>query len=422
MEHGQSNVLLVFMCLDLRDPTSPLRARSGSQGQSVRFLENEDGRYQLLVAVLDPAQRSTSAPVTGIDMNRQKREIYNSILRQFQEISATYYKEGGFIDRPETYTEERQAEVMRAIQIVGCDIYDLFLTESGRPNLIRDRLDKLLGASDPARQTRSTKSVTILSNDFGIPWFWLHRERKSPFLCEVCSLGLLQLAAVSRATEPQQVPAGQKDKTYEALLIKGATTLPFQDEELQMIGSLLGEPDRGATRTFSAELAQTPHDIFKLLQMDQATLIDDFRIVHFSGHYTGQKLLLGGEQLPIRYLEDLLSGALLVLDGCSSARNLDAWADVESLTSTLINKGTLGCVVTVLPVKHDPIVSKIFWGAFYRELRRGASTVGQALTTARCALREHYKRLDSRNPAWAVYQLIGSPAVQLCDEEGEGDD
>ncbi|HEV7892053.1 MAG TPA: CHAT domain-containing protein [Pyrinomonadaceae bacterium] len=419
----QSNVLLVFMCLDLKDAThNPLRSRIGSQGQNMRFLEDDDNRYQLLVAVLDPAQRSTSAPVTGIEMNKAKRRTYNSILRQFQEISARFYDTRGFIDEPESYTQERQAEVMRAMSIVGCDIYDLFLTSDGRPNPIRDRLDRLLGPSDPSIRQRSTKSVTVLSNDFGIPWFWMKRERHSPFLCEVCSLGLLQLTAVGRATEPQQAPPGQKDKTYEALLIKGSTNLPFQDEELSMITSLLGDPDRGATRTFSAQLAETPNDIFKLLKLDPATLIDDFRIVHFSGHYTGKELLLGGEQLHVRRLEEFLSGALLVLDGCSSARNLDAWADVEGLTSKLINEGTLGCVVTVLPVKHDPLVSKILWGAFYRELRRGSSTVGQALTTARCALRDHFEKIGSRNPAWAIYQLIGSPAVQLCDEEGEMDE
>ncbi|MDQ3743132.1 MAG: CHAT domain-containing protein [Acidobacteriota bacterium] len=417
----QSNVLLVFMCLDLRDPISPLRSRSGTQGQTARFLEDEDNRYQLLVAVLDPAQRGTSAPVTGIEMNKAKRRTYNSILRQFQRISASFYDDGGYIDRPDSYTEERQEEVDKAISIVGCDIYDLFLNEAGRPNPIRDRLDRLLGPSDAGVRQRSTKSVTILSNDFGIPWFWMKRERHSPFLCEVCSLGLLQLTAVGRATEPQQAPPGQKDKTYEALLIKGSTNLPFQDEELNMITSLLGDPDRGAARTFNAQLANTPNDILNLLQQDPAKLIDDFRIVHFSGHYTGRELLLSGQRLPVRRLEDFLSGALLVLDGCSSARNLDAWADVEGLTSMLINEGTLGCVVTVLPVKHDPIVSKILWGAFYRELRRGSSTVGQALTTARCALRDHFEKLGSRNPAWAVYQLIGSPAVQLCDEEGELD-
>lgn len=125
--------------------------------------------------------------------------------------------------------------------------------------------------------------------------------------------------------------------------------------------------------------------------------------------------------MAISLLYPVLSGSLLVLDGCNSATKLDAWADVEGLTSSLINKGALGCVVTVLPVKNDPIVSRVLWGAFYRELRRASSTVGQALAKARLELRDHFVAIGSSNPAWAVYQLIGSPAVQLCDEEDEGD-
>jgi hypothetical protein len=421
MEQSQSNVLLVLMCLDLK-ASNPLQSRSELQGQSVRYLQDEDNRYQLLVAVLDPSQRSTSAPVMGITLNGQKLKDYNGVLRNFQDISARFYNSQGFIDAPESYTEEQQEKVLEAMSLLGRDIYDLFQIESGKPNPIRDWLDKLLGPSDAGRaRQRPTKPVTVLTNDFGIPWFWLKRVKNSPFLCEVCSLGMLQLSAVSRATEAQQAPPGQKDKTYEALLIKGSTNLPFQDEELSMITSLLGDSDRGAWRTFNGQLAQTQADIWRLSEMDKATLIDDFRIVHFSGHYSGKKLLLSGSQLPIAYLQDILSGSLLVLDGCSSGGKLDAWADVEGLTSSLMNKGALGCVVTVLPVKHDPIVSKIMWGAFYRELRRGSSTVGQALAKARSALRDHFAAIGSHNPAWAVYQLIGSPAVQLCDEEDEAD-
>lgn len=420
MEHSQSNVLLVLMCLDLTDP-NPLRSRSGPKGKDIRFLD-ESKPYQLLVAVLDPAQRSTSAPVMGITLSGQKLKDYNSVLRNFQNISARFYNEQGFIDVPESYTEYQQSEVLEAMSLLGRSIYDLFQIEPGRPNPIRDWLDRLLGPSDAIRfRQRPTKPVTVLTNDFGIPWFWLKRVLSSPFLCEVCSLGMLQLSAVSRATETPQAPPGQKDKTYEALLIKGSTNLPFQDEELAMITSLLGDADRGATRTFDGQLAQTQADIWRLLELDKAKLLDDFRIVHFSGHYSGEKLLLSGSQLPVAYLHDMLSGSLLVLDGCSSGGQLDAWADVEGLTSSLINNGALGCVVTVLPVKHDPIVSKILWGAFYRELRRGSSTVGQALAKARSELRDHFAAIGSRNPAWAVYQLIGSPAVQLCDEEDEAD-
>jgi hypothetical protein len=403
------------MCLDLTDP-NPFGSRGGRE-----LDESPDKPYQLLAAVLDPSQKATSAPVTGIALTNRKKRTYNGILRQFQKLSNSFYNENGFVRNPSSYNDDRQAEVEEAMSTVGRDIYDLFQTDDG-PNPIRDWLDRLLGArhSGTSRQ-RPTKPVTILSNDFGIPWFWLKREKTTPFLCEICSLGLLQLSAV-RAAEVHQAPPGQADKTYEALLIRGSKTLPFDEEELKTIRTLLSEPDRGAVRSFTASLAQSREDIWNLLELGKVKLLDDFRIVHFSGHFSSEKLLLGDDQLPVNVLEDMLSGALLVLDGCSSASKLDAWADVEGLTSSLINQGALGCVVTVLPVKHDPIVSKVLWGAFYRELRRGSSTtVGQALAKARLELRNYFESIGSRNPCWAVYQLIGSPAVQLCDVEGEVD-
>jgi CHAT domain-containing protein len=226
---------------------------------------------------------------------------------------------------------------------------------------------------------------------------------------------------VDRATGAQQPPPGQSDKTYEALLIEGSTNLPFQGEEFNHIAGLLSDLDRRATRAFTAHHAKTDVEIYRLLRRGKDRLLDDFRIVHFSGHYSGEKLLVGDEPIEISALYPMLNGSLLVLDGCNSATKLDAWADVEGLTSSLINEGALGCVVTVLPVKHDPIVSEVLWGTFYRELRRGSSTVGQALANARNALRDHFNAIGSPNPAWAVYQLIGSPAVAICDEEDEGD-
>ncbi|HJQ25463.1 MAG TPA: CHAT domain-containing protein [Blastocatellia bacterium] len=417
MEHNQPNVLLVLMCLDLKNP-NPLRSRSESQVS----LEEVEGRYQLLVAVCDPANPSTSAPVMAFPLTLQKLKAYNDVLKRFHKISARFYGEGGFVDDPSTYTDEQQEAVLNAMSEVGTDIYDFFQTDAETPNPIRKWLDKLLGPSNAFRvRQRPTKPVTILTNDFGIPWFWLKRDKQNPFLCEVCSLGLLQLSAVDRAGD-HQAPPGQRDKTYEALLIKGSTTLPFQDEELNNIATLLSETDRRLTRAFIAHRAATRDDFWQLLDLGKKRLLDDFRIIHFSGHYSSEKLLLSGGQLPVSLLHDMLGGSLLVLDGCSSASKLDAWADIEGLTSSLINEGALGCVVTVLPVKHDPIVSNVLWGAFYRELRLGSSTVGQALAKARGALRDHFETIGSHNPAWAVYQLIGSPAVQLCDEGDEEDE
>src|SRR5205823_3457699 len=75
-------------------------------------------------------------------------------------------------------------------------------------------------------------------NDFSVPWFWLKKGRRGHFLCEVCSLGMLQLAAsggmVEGDPDPPPLP-GQEEFRYRALLINGSTSLPFGELELKSI-------------------------------------------------------------------------------------------------------------------------------------------------------------------------------------------
>jgi|SRR5579859_1230521 len=392
-----SNVLLVLMCLDRNDP-NPLRLRSGKL--------DRDGAYHLLAGVLDPAHRAASAPVTGIELDRDMRKIYNQVLEDFQEISAKFYGEDGFIQKPESYTHERQAEVLEAVSSVGQLIYELFPT--GNP--VRGWLEKLLRSKD----VRPIQPVTIITNDFNIPWFWLKGPRLGPLLCEVCSLGMLQLLAAGDA-EGHRAPPGREDRKYEALLVNESATLPFVDEELGEITAMLQDADRRAARDFKVHLANTRHDITNLCENSREDhLLSSFRIVHFTGNYSA-------ETLQLYTLRPILNSSLLVLGGCSSAREPKGWTDLEGLASNLMSRGALGCVMTVLPVKHDPISNKVLWGAFYRELRRSSSTVGQALAKARVELRDHFKAIGSPNPMYAAYQLIGSPAVQLCHEGNEKD-
>jgi len=123
-----------------------------------------------------------------------------------------------------------------------------------------------------------------------------------------------------------------------------------------------------------------------------------------------------GSTLSEAFLKDVLNNALLVLDGYRSECGAGAWPDVANVTSALVNMGgALGCVVPVLPVKDDPIVAKVLWGSFYLDLRRGSSALGQALVKARRALKTQFEN----NPAWAAYQLIGSPAGQLYSDDDE---
>lgn len=408
---SESNVLLVLMRLDLDDP-HPLHAGRASKGHEPRFLD-KNKHYQLLMAVLDPKKRATSAPVTGIELTGAKLNNYNRALTDFQRIWKKFYGPDGFITNPTTYNYNEQDNITDLMGRVGASIYALF-NDPNNPGRIW--LDKLLDSKD-----RPLQPVTILTNDFGIPWFWLNKSLDEPFLCEVCSLGMLQLSAVGLELYGGNAPHELKCDKYEALLIKGATGLPFLDEELGTIAAQLQDPDKRARRTFKAQRADTRDHIWNLLTSKERQL-NRFRLVHFSGHYSGEHLLLGEEELPLDLLRRLLPGSLLVLDGCSSGHELEAWTDMEGLTSTLMNQGALGCLVTALPVKNDPIVSKILWEVFYGNLRRGSITVGQALLKARLALRDHFTAIGSKNPAWAVYQLIGSPAIQLCAEDEESDE
>jgi hypothetical protein len=117
-------------------------------------------------------------------------------------------------------------------------------------------------------------------------------------------------------------------------------------------------------------------------------------------------------------MQPFVQNSILILDGCSSAKGLNAWSDLNSLTSRLINEGkALGCIVTNLPVKHDPIAGKELWETFYKELRENNSSIGLALVTARRKLKKFYESLGSQDPSWLFYHLIGRPSIKLHEEE-----
>lgn len=415
MNENPSNVLLVLLRLDLK-ARQPLLTRVGQQGETVQILQ--EGSH-LLAGILDPTNRSRGAPVTDIELIGGKLKTYNKVLTGFQEISRRYYDDGGFIEKPESYNSDQQEEVLERISAVGHLIYDLFEDDDPqrkerRP--IRDWLGKLLH-SDPDNKDRPTQPVTIVTNDLNVPWFWLKRLKYGPSLCEVCPLGLLQLSAGSGEFETRR---GAKRKNYNALLINGTTGLPFVAEELDTIGKSLGDSHKFAQLNFTAHGINAIDDITKLRRPPyrKEQLISDFRVVHFSGQYDRENMFIGDESLDWDDLLPILSGSLLVLDGASRSSSFESWTDVEALTSTFINERQVsGCVVSVLPVKDDPIVSKILWGTFYQQLRYGSSTIAQALFKARQALREHFETTASKNPSWLFYQLMGSAAVQLCDED-----
>lgn len=397
-----SNVMLVLMRLDLRD-TNPLSGRVGEL--------KRDGDHQLLVAVIDPLKRSTSGPVAVIDLSGQARLAYNKVLSKVEDISQKYCRIGGYVSQPETYTESLQRKILDELDIAGSIMWDIF---DGLNHPVRKLLDALLGSSGRAAQLQ----VTILTNDFSIPWFWLKRRIGGLFLCEVCSLGILPFSQVGGSGERTRASAGRSGKAYDALLIDGLSDLPFAKSELETVKAMLEEPaGRGTKYSFKTHHVNTSEELNRLRdEYEEDQLTTDFRIVHSCGKFSSDSLWVKGGALKKSFLNQVLSDSLLVLDGCRDECGVSGWPDLANAASALVNSGgALGCVVPVLPVKDDPIVAKILWGSLYPELRRGTSTVGQALANARIALKAQFEN----NPAWAAYQLIGSPAAQLCSDDDE---
>ncbi|MBV9157820.1 MAG: CHAT domain-containing protein [Acidobacteriaceae bacterium] len=412
---NQQNVLFVVMHLDPKAP-NPFKPEPGEIGH--------EEKHYLLVNVVDPKHRRTSAPVSVIELRKGKIDTYNGILSQFKCIMEQFHDDGGFIAEPASFDARNKRRLQYDISTIGRLIYDLFQPEAaddpqtltaglhdsghhadpGQP--VRDWLNRMLSHSQ-----RPDEAVTIVTNDFSIPWFWLKCAQYGLSLCEVCSLGILQLQAKGRADE---VHHGQSDKSkkYKALLIKGSSDLAFLEEELGNIQTALNA--KRSPRTLDTEIARTNRDL-ELDDYNDEQLCNDFRIVHFSGHYTKDGLFIDDKRVRESKLRCVLQGSLLILDGCSSGRDLSAWTDVETLTSRLINdNGVLGCIVTAIPVKHDPLASKIFWQAFYLRLLSG-DTIGNALVAARLQLREHFKSIEFENPMWECYQLIGNPVARLFD-------
>jgi hypothetical protein len=402
------------MRLDLNDPLPSLETR---RGKGMGSIDNKSKGYQLLAAVLDPTELATGAPVAGISLTGPKLELYKHILETFQGLSSQFYRDGGFIDEPETYTAEKQKDIFAVIDRMGRNIYDLFQTQ--KENAVRSWLAKLL---NPYVSVRPMQPVTVITNDFSIPWFWLKTERAGPFLCEVCPLGMQELSAAIPAQWRQSRP-GRGEKSYDALVLKGDSNLPFIEEELISLKRALTDPKHGEEgkdiqRLFNIKAAEKRDDLPSLNRRRQST----YRLIHFIGNYAGEELVLDGKPLHIDFIRQILNGSLVVLDGCSSVHEQDPWGDIMELSAVHTDAGALGCIMTALPVKHDPIISDILWGEFYGSLRRGGGVVGEALLNARLALKNHLQQTNSPNPAWATYQLIGSPTVQFSDGEEERPD
>ena len=408
--------LLILMRVDVNEQ-NPIRSQGTDAKGRLRRLE--DGKsYYLLAAILDPAQQTTSAPVSYLELEGETRKTYNAIIDRVESLSARYYDPDGYVCQPERFDAPAQKKLSEDLSAVGNQVYQLF-DHSGNP--VWEWLERLMKPQRAGGQSRDSEDrplqpVSIITNDFNIPWYWLKRKNVGPFLCEVCSLGLLQLRAIME-TDATPQPAANYGRR--ALLINGSPTLPFTREVLDEVDKCLSvESRRGKFQVERVASTDDMHHQFALYDQGNNEVFREFRIVHFSGHYGETDLMLKDTIISKYLLAPFIQDSVLVLDGCSSAQGLKGWTDVESLTSQLINKGKArGCVVTMLPVKDDPILGKLFWREFYTNLRRGDCPVGYALAKARIALKKFLESIGSDNPMWALYQLIGSPTVPLFEKD-----
>ncbi|HXJ42953.1 MAG TPA: CHAT domain-containing protein, partial [Bryobacteraceae bacterium] len=199
--------------------------------------------------------------------------------------------------------------------------------------------------------------------------------------------------------------------------------LPFARAELDAVmAGLAGNASDsdGVSRVASQEVStkRMLKDLWNNTKLGER--VEQYRVVHFTGHYSSGTLMIGDEEIEANEeLDQFVDHSVLVLDGCSSSEGLKAWTDMDTVTARLIHAGAIGCVVTALPLKNDPLITEWFWKAFYEKLRIKGTSVGQALRHARAVLKDRLEEQDVSNPAWLYYQLVGNPTVDLFAESVE---
>jgi len=429
---GEKNIFLLLIRLDLAE-TNPIgQPWPGAQGFPKM---DEDKNYTFIAGLLDASKQATRTPLLSIPFNTSERkEFYNSIVSRLEKLIELFYdRDNGLVSFPERFDGTVQAAVERDIGGIGRDIADLF----PRPTPLSNWLDKIFKG-----ERSDQEHVTIITNDFNIPWYWMKNAAGGAMLCEACGLGMLQLSSRTFAEPDDDRNSENPGRNLHALLINGSggSDLPFSGEQLRSLQEFLQTgkdlSERERLRPFKVDLVTEGAGVRGLV-MDHGR--DDarglYRLVHYSGHWNYEdtqsvsgksagaetpkkELWVGDKPMSVADLKEFVESAVLALDGCSSSHGLQAWSEVENLTGKIINLGALGCVVTTLPVKDDPILSDKFWETFYGIFLRemGPKTLGQALRKARAALKEHLRATGSKNPAWAFYQLIGNPSVRLIDE------
>jgi hypothetical protein len=363
-----------------------------------------------------------------------------------EKLTKLFHDKGGFVEEPDKYTRERQDDVLEKIKELGRLVYDLFSADGGghlhplqswlfglNSEMTADERHNIAGGSNLEKNSdgrrarprgeRPTLPVTIITNDFNIPWYWLRGHYDGKALCEICSLGTLHLKDVAENAIPSNQRGG--NDTCRVLLLNGRQDMPFSEQILEGIRRNLEKSSRlDPERLLLHRICSSRADLNGILGQD-GEAERDVRLMHFSGCFKVSEkqdksvaLVLNGEDIPKWRITAIVEDCLLVLDGITESCGAKAWTDWCDFTTEVISKGcALGCVLPVLPVKDDPIVSGVFWDAFYKNLARGDCIAGYALAMARKDLKDHFEKLGSQNPLPLFYQLIGSPLVTVFQQE-----
>ena len=230
----ENNIFLIILAI-------PFRKRTDSKDDSLEIREGYSSL--MLVGVLDPSQRDTTTPMTFIEFDSLFCDTYNSIINEMVKLRACYY-EDGYLAHSSIFDEDEKKIILDKIDTIGHMVYQLIASDS-KP--LRDWFDKMIKKyKQRQNQTIAPENVTIITNDFKIPWYWMKNRIHSPFLNEICPLGLLQLDDPDEITESinkrmllkttmSKSESNKAESSLHALLIKGGSRLPFVEEELKSI-------------------------------------------------------------------------------------------------------------------------------------------------------------------------------------------
>jgi hypothetical protein len=419
---------LIILRFNKEDQLNPLRCGVIDQGD--RFKRMSQAQASLVVGVVDPSLRSAMTPMMMISLNGRTLQAYNRVVEQVEELNRLYRGENGYLLHPASLNRTQSKMVQDKIYFIGSKIFDL-LRSSPESDAVCKWLDDLFRhyeRDEPRFGGTAVHHVTIVTNDFSIPWYWLRAAGHEQFLCEIVALGMLQLSSYSAgyrgdADSVWRSRVAEKD-VFSALLINGSPELPFARAELDAVRSGLGgdrNDENGHASRVIAEEVSSKEMLLKLRgRTEYGQRVEQYRLVHFTGHYSSEALMINGMAVePREELDQFIDRSVLVLDGCSSSEGLKAWTDMDTVTSRLIQVGAVGCVVTALPLKNDPLIAEWFWKAFYEEIRVKGVSVGQALRHARAVLKQRMEDMNLCNPAWMLYQLVGNPTVDLFTESTE---